>query len=327
MRREDTLLALARVSATVAQDDALDVLNQLTAESLRKAESRGEAERLKTIPNLDRATLRLRDAVRVVLDMNQPDEKLRAAIFALVPRKQLEEDIHTVDELSRGEDETHYYENLVHHSGQMRRFLPTLLQTIEFSGTAAGRAVLEALAFLRRREGKREVSMDKAPRAVITNNWHKLVLSEGAPDHRFHALCTLERLRDGLHRRDIFLTDSQRWGDPRAKLLQGEAWREARPAICRTLGRQVSSETELQALEKQLDAAYQRAGESLASHTEVRIEKTKGRDRLCVTPLDKLDQPDSLIELREQVNALSPRVDLPEPLLEVQALTGFADEF
>ena len=46
-----------------------------------------------------------------------------------------------------------------------------------------------------------------------------------------------------------------------------------------------------------------------------------------MTPLDKLDEPDSLIELRAKVNALIPRIDLPEALLEIQAMTGFADEF
>jgi TnpA family transposase len=46
-----------------------------------------------------------------------------------------------------------------------------------------------------------------------------------------------------------------------------------------------------------------------------------------VTPLDKLEEPASLMELRRQVDALIPRVDLPEALLEVQAWTGFADEF
>jgi hypothetical protein len=79
--------------------------------------------------------------------------------------------------------------------------------------------------------------MEKAPLAVITKNWHELVLSEEIPDHRFYTLCALERLQDGLHRRDIFLSKSERWGDPRAKLLQGEAWRQARPNICRTLNR------------------------------------------------------------------------------------------
>ena len=76
------------------------------------------------------------------------------------------------------------------------------------------------------------------------------------------------------------------------------------------------------ALGDQLDDAYRRASKSLAVNTDVRIEKRKGRDRLCVTPLDKLDEPESLIELRDRVNALIPRVDLPEALLEVQRLPG-----
>ena len=44
-RRIATLLAFARVYARIAQDEAVDLLNQLTAESLRKADRRGEAER------------------------------------------------------------------------------------------------------------------------------------------------------------------------------------------------------------------------------------------------------------------------------------------
>jgi len=84
----------------------------------------------------------------------------------------------------------------------------------------------------------------------------------------------------------------------------------------------------MQELARQLDQAYHRAAEAIAASTEVRVEKRKGGgDRLCVTPLDKLDEPPSLLELRRQVDALMPRVDLPEAILEVQAWTGFADEF
>ncbi len=85
-RRIATLLAFARVYETVAQDDAVDLLNQLISESLRKAGNKGEAERLRTISDLDRAALRLRDAVSIMLDDKQPDRGLRAAIFALVAR-------------------------------------------------------------------------------------------------------------------------------------------------------------------------------------------------------------------------------------------------
>ena len=49
--------------------------------------------------------------------------------------------------------------------------------------------------------------------------------------------------------------------------------------------------------------------------------------RLSLTPLDKLDEPPSLLKLKDQIDSLLPRVDLPDAILEIHALTGFADEF
>ena len=46
-----------------------------------------------------------------------------------------------------------------------------------------------------------------------------------------------------------------------------------------------------------------------------------------LTPLDKLEEPPSLIELRDRVAALVPEVELPELLLEVNSWTGFTAEF
>ena len=43
------------------------------------------------------------------------------------------------------------------------------------------------------------------------------------------------------------------------------------------------------------------------------------RAKLVLFPLDKLDEPESLVRLREQVKGLMPRLDLSEVLLEVQA--------
>lgn len=43
--------------------------------------------------------------------------------------------------------------------------------------------------------------------------------------------------------------------------------------------------------------------------------------------IDKAEEPDSLIKLREEVNARLPRVDLPELLLEIAARTNFTSKF
>jgi TnpA family transposase len=146
-------------------------------------------------------------------------------------------------------------------------------------------------------------------------------------DRRAYTFCVLEQLRDGLRRRDLFVPRSQRWGDPRAKLLHGPAWEAARPAVCRTLGRSPTPDVDLTTLARLLDEAYRRTAADLAGNTAVRIETVRGKPTLVLTPLDKLDEPSSLVTLREQVADLLPRVDLPDVLLEIQARTGFADEF
>jgi hypothetical protein len=187
---------------------------------------------------------------------------------------------------------------------------------------------LEALEFLSQYEESSKVALRDAPRGVLTRPWRQLVEQpDGSLDRKFYTFCVLERLHDGLHRRDIFLTPSERWADPRAKLLQGRAWEAARPSVCRTLGRQLSADQEIQALAQQLDEAYRHTAAILPCHPDVRIEQFNGKDRLSLTPLDKLDEPLSLVKLREQVESLLPRVDLPDAILEIHALTGFADEF
>ena len=59
----------------------------------------------------------------------------------------------------------------------------------------------------------------------------------------------------------------------------------------------------------------------------MRIETVEGRDRPVLTALDRLEEPATLIALRAAVDAVLPRVDLPDVLLEVAGWTGFLVEF
>lgn len=173
-RRIATLLAFAQVYESVAQDDAIDLLHQLIAEDLARAENRGEQQRLRTLPELDAAALRLRALGLIVLDGSHADDRLRAAIFARIPRPQLEADIETIGTLSC-EEETHY-EHLRKKYSQVRRFLPTLLRTVRFDGNNVGKPVVEAFDFLRKLEdAPKNTPMESAPREVLTPAWRKLV--------------------------------------------------------------------------------------------------------------------------------------------------------
>jgi Tn3 transposase DDE domain len=93
------------------------------------------------------------------------------------------------------------------------------------------------------------------------------------------------------------------------------------------LNLQPTPKPELQVLQQQLNEAYQRTASNLPNNPAVRIEVTKGRSTLTISNLDKLEESSSYLKLKAQVDDLLPHVDLPEVLLEIQAKTGFMDEF
>lgn len=142
-----------------------------------------------------------------------------------------------------------------------------------------------------------------------------------------YTLCFLDKLQDALRRRDIYVENSERWGDPRAKLLQGADWQANRIQVCRSIGHTVQSDEAITNLTHQLDAIYKQVAANFADNAAVRIDNSGKLPSLTITNLDKLDEPPSLTRLSKQVIGLLPKVDLTELLLEIHAHTGFADEF
>ncbi|MEE9146074.1 MAG: Tn3 family transposase [Candidatus Tectomicrobia bacterium] len=327
-RRIATLLAFARAFELIAIDDALDLLDLLISDIIRDAQNDGEKERLRTLRDLDAAALQLWDALQILLDENVHAPAVRTQTYAQIPRERLLEAGAQVEALTRPPDD-HYYSELVDRYRRVRRFLPALLRTVSFEGTQAGQPMLDAVEFLRHIEHQRRPDMQQAPLDVVPSAWRRLVKPPRASvvDRQAYTLCAVERLQDHLRRRDVFVPRSERWGDPRVKLLQGEQWDVMRPQVCRALGRSESPEPELHALTQQLDAAYRRTAANFPGNAAVRVEQVKGRDTLTLTGLDKREEPPSLIALRDHVRDLLPRVDLPELLLEIHARTGFANEF
>jgi TnpA family transposase len=326
-RRVATLLAFARTFEATALDDALDLLDLIVTDLLAQAKLTGEKERLRTLHDLDAAALQLREACAVLLDETCSAARMRSLIFARVSKQQLAEAVALVEALARPPEDD-YQRELLDRYRRVRRFWPCLLRTITFQATQAGRPLIQALHVLAGLEDQRESDLSQAPLDVVSRAWRRFVIGpDQTIDRRAYTLCVLQRLQDSLRRRDVFVNRSERWGDPRAKLLHGAVWEAARSQVCLSLGRQATAATELGTLRRQLDDAYRRTADNLPANEAVRIEKVAGRDTLTLTPLDRLDEPASLTTIRETVAGLLPRVDLPDVLLEIQARTNFAGAF
>lgn len=326
-RKIATLLAFSNVFSTTAMDDALEVFDLMVSEVRSDAEKIGKRDRLRTIGDLDAAALKLLKVCDIVLDEACPPGEVKQRALEHVSRKQLEVASRTVVELARPPGHN-YRKEFVDSYRRVRIFLPTLLNNVFFDAAPAGRDTLKAIQFLASIEGQRKPNMLKAPLEIVTPAWKSLVVgSDGIINRQAYTLCVLERLQNDLRRRDIFVAESDRWSDPRSKLLAGERWLAVKAQVCRAVGRKETPEDELSILAQELNESYCRVAANLPSNKDIRIDRKNGKDTLTITNLDRIEEPESLVALREDVKAMLPIVDLPQMLLEIHARTGFANHF
>jgi TnpA family transposase len=325
-RRLATLVAFVYCLEGTAQDDVLEILEGLLRELFGDAEKADQKARLRTLKDLDQSTATLADACRLLLDPTLPDDQVRATVFERIPKTKLEGALANVSGLIRPPDDVFYKELAVRH-GAVRRWLPAVLENVAFAGSPAGRPVVEAYDWLRENM-RRPKSVRDAPREVISNAWQRYVVrTDGSVDIRAYTFCMLDRLSVALHRRDVFTKPSWRYVDPRANLLRESEWEAMRPVVCRSLGLSPQPQPVLEALTNELDRTYREVAQRLPNNPAVRFETVKGKEELILTPLEKLEEPTSLVQLREAVEARLPRLDLPEIVMEIAARTGFAEVF
>lgn len=326
-KRIAILVAFVKAFEVMALDDAIDILDILITGIAGEAKKLGQKKRLRSLKDLDKSALTLAAICSLILDEKTDGKDLREIIYASFSREKLTQSIDTVNDIARPSSDN-FHTEMVEQYGKVRRFLPRLLKDIAVKAAPAGLITLKAFNYLADLENTRKLILDNAPTDIVTNPWKHLVFDkEGRVTKRGYTLCFLDKLQDSLRRRDIFVENSDRWGDPRAKLLQGSDWQAKRIQVCRSLGHPVKPDEAVFLLANQLDAAYKLVAANFDSNDAISLDNAGKKPSLTITNLDKLDEPPSLTQLSERVSDLLPKIDLTELLLEIHAHTGFLDDF
>jgi hypothetical protein len=346
-RRLATLVATVRSLEASAVDDALELFDVLmTNDLLARAARESRKEKLRRYPRLSRDAGRLAAAVGVLLDALDREEQLPLEVIweeieSKVSREDLRSAVAHLTEVAQPPDadaDGEWRAALVDRYASVRAFVPMLRETIEFGATADAAGVLSALRDLPRLLAARvsravpagyfdarQVAVDVVPAGW----WRRLVFKpdrpEGTVDRAAYVFCVLEQFHRHLIRRDIYATPSTRYGDPRAKLLTGRAWDAAKgPALNALSLPEDPGELHLEH-SAALDGAWRGMAQSLTGGTVANV----GSDgRLHAEKIDAIPDPPSLVDLRRRLEAMLPRVDLPELILEVMGwLPAFAGAF
>lgn len=326
-RRNATLLAFVNLLEATAHDDVLDIFDTFFTTLFADAVQAGIKQRLRTLKDLDAAALQLATIGAMVLDPTLADADLRSLVLTIVPPEEIAIALDQVADLAQPPDNT-YYDELAARSRRVGRIRPSFLRTMQFEALPAGKPILDAYRFLQDIEAKERASLNNAPRAVINRVWQRYVLtSQQTIDRMAYTYCVFDRVKQALRRREVFVSPSIRYADPRLGMLTDKEWEKTRPQVCRMLGRSSQVSEEVAELAGRLDALYRDTSAELDDNSAVRIETVDGKAELILSPLDKLDKSPDLRLLRSSVRRRLPQADLPEVLLEIHRRTGFANDF
>jgi Tn3 transposase DDE domain len=140
-----------------------------------------------------------------------------------------------------------------------------------------------------------------------------------------YVFCVLEQFHRHLTRRNIFAATSTRWADPRSQLLSGGDWQAAKGPALNALQLPEDPAPLLAQEADELDEAWRQTAAAVTEQAEIAVD---GDGRLHAAKLDAIPDPPSLTDLRARLEAMLPRVDLPELILEVASWQpGFLDAF
>ena len=328
-RRVATLVATVAYLQARSIDDCLELLDLLmVTELLGKAERASKDEKVRQHPRLARASAKLAAAVDVLLDATGDGEEvgleeLWALIEAVASRAELRAAVAVISDIvppPEGDDEGATRALLATRIAMVSGFLKTLTGVIDFGSSAEAARVLAAMQqipdLLRRR---REVTAADIDASLVHGSWQRLVFGSpptGRVEKNAYVFCVLTQFHRYLKRREIFAEGSSRWRDPRAQLLDGEAWENAKGPVLTALSLPESPDDLLREHARTLDAAYRDVAGRLDANTAVSVDE---KGRLHVESLEAMPERPSLIWLRKEVNARLPRVDLPEAILEVMS--------
>lgn len=323
-RRLATIVAVLLDLVETITDECIDIFDHMLGATFRKSE-RHYAERFQQSAKIINEKLRLYVAVgRALIKAREQAADPFNALDGVLPWERFLASVQEAEALARPE-EFDPLEILGERYALVRRYAPTLLAVFEFQASSPAKPLMKAIDLLRELNTTGRRSLPKSPPSTfVKKRWKRLVFPNGTVDRRYYELCVLAELRDRLRAGDVWVTGSRRYRNfeehllPKATVAQmrfeGLLPLAVEPEFKDFIGNKQAI------LAETLQRVCARASEGLLP--DVSLEN----GRLSVTPVKK-SSPEEARELARVLYGMLPRVKITELLLEVDAWTGFTDQF
>jgi TnpA family transposase len=316
-----------------AIDDVLTIFDTVMRESSLRAQRRYQRQRLRSLGDLDKAALTLRDAARLVLDTNVVSKHLRTRILESIGESTLEQAVLNITELTTPGDDLESQAWKASHAG-IARFINGFLETIPFEGQPSAKGLLEAITFAKRIAKVGQSDWGEPPRAFIPKAWLAVIFPSGRKstkkkidDSTFnrsaYIVCLAHCLHQALQRGEVYCPKAIKFGDPRTKLIELETWQAMKKEVLELLKLPSQANPFLDQHSKSLHDRLSSVAATIGENQLVKL-KQKGDDlKISLTPLEPVPLSATQLELNKAIGNRLPEIALAEVLLELNARTGF----
>lgn len=324
-RRYPTLMAFLHQTLTETIDECLDQFDRCLTDVESRAQKDLEIFRQQVAKATNEKVGFFQALGQLILDQRIADTQLRRAIYQQIPPDILKAAVAETDHIIRPKND-HALDFLAKRYSYLRRFVPLLLDTLDFQSNRQPHDLLKAIELLRQlNQQQRRGLSEVAPSSFITAKWLPYVFdAQGKMDRRYYELAVLWQLKALLRAGDLWVTGSRRYADPETYLIPTKQWPNMRAEVAQQLRLAQPFEVRLSEREAQLSIQLSRMDELLANgQNAVRIEG----DALILTPHSAQERPTSLQSLEKAISQRLPRIELSELVMEVDRWAGFSQYF
>ena len=324
-RRHATLIAVVLDTQATLIDEIIDLHDRHLGAVFSKAK-RTHAEKFQNSGKAISDKVRLYSQLgRALLAAKKSGAEPFAAVEKVISWAALEVSVTEAEQLA-GPANFDYLAFAADGYSQLRRYTPTLLESLDFQAAPAARDVLAAIVLLRDVYARQARKIpETAPTSFVRKRWVDLVRTHDGLDRRFYELCVMSELRNSLRSGDIWVAGSRQHKDFDEYLVPAAVFLQRRTDD--TLGLPIIADVEQFLTERTTLLEQQLAVvEKLATTGELPDAAMTATGHLRISPLTNMvpDEADALIRASY---GLLPHVKITELLLEVDRWTGFSRHF
>jgi TnpA family transposase len=264
----------------------------------------------------------------IILDDTVPDAALRQALFDVVGREQLSDQVSATKTWLTGKY-SHVFNLVMQRFYYLRQFSPAFLKSLTFRREEeADTALVTAIDLLQKmnEEGKRKLPED-APLGFVPKKLRPLVESAGEVNKRAWECALLLAIRDEVRAGNIYVQQSKRFGRFDDFFIADGKWQAQRDAFFRRAGLPVLAKDVPGYLAERLNLAFDRFLEGLPENSYATIDE--GGWQLSVDSAAQLDGAgkERLEAFRAWLAENLRDIKLPELLIEVDNELQFTQHF